>query len=203
MSAVSASKTLRELGGASEEAPRLADATVIMIDYQNTYRTGVMQLVDAEEAVQAGQRLLTAARAAGAKVIHIQHDGGEGSPYDLSTHLGAISDEVAPVDGEPVITKQAPNSFHGTTLEQTLKDIGAGNELIIAGLMAHMCVTFTSEGAALRGYRPTVVAETTATRNLPTADGGVVPAATLKQSALAQIGDAYGLVVNTVDELKA
>lgn len=203
MSAVSASKTLRELGGASEEAPRLADATLIMIDYQNTYRTGVMELVGAEEAVKAGKRLLEAARAAGAKVIHIQHDGGEGSPYDINTHLGAISEEVAPVDGEPVILKKAPNSFHGTTLEQTLKDIGAGEELVLAGLMAHMCVTFTSEGAALRGYRPTVVADTTASRNLPTADGSVVPAETLKRSALAQIGDAYGLVVNSVEDLKA
>ncbi|WP_419998870.1 cysteine hydrolase family protein [Streptomyces boninensis] len=203
MSAVSASKTLRELGGASEEAPRLVDATLIMIDYQNTYRTGVMELVGAEEAVKAGKRLLEAARAAGAKVIHIQHDGGEGSPYDINTHLGAISDEVAPVEGEPVILKKAPNSFHGTTLEQTLKDIGAGEELVLAGLMAHMCVTFTSEGAALRGYRPTVVADTTASRNLPTADGSVVPAETLKRSALAQIGDAYGLVVNSVEDLKA
>lgn len=196
---MNASRTLRDLSGLDDTAPRLADATLVLIDIQNTYRTGVMELEGAEEAVAAAARLLAAAREAGAKVVHVQHDGGTGSPYDLATDLGALSPEVAPVDGEPVIVKQAPNSFHGTDLEKTLRDLGAGPDLVLAGFMTHMCVTFTAEGAFLRGYRPTVVAEATATRPLTAPDGTVVPARTLATAALTQISDLYGVVVPTVD----
>lgn len=60
------------------------------------------------------------------------HDGGENSPYDLGARVGAISDEVAPVEGEPVVVKQHPNAFHATGLEKTLS--GLGFERAAAGI---------------------------------------------------------------------
>ncbi|WP_328389679.1 isochorismatase family protein [Nocardia sp. NBC_00416] len=66
--------------------------------------------------------------------------------------------------------------------------------------MTHMCVTFTAEGAFLRGNRPTVVADACATRPL----AGLVseiPADGLHHSALATIADLYGVVVASADEL--
>lgn len=67
--------------------------------------------------------------------------------------------------------------------------------------MTHMCVTFTAQGAFNLGYRPTVVAEATATRSLPAPDGGTVPAATLQTGSLTTIGDLFGLVAPTVEHL--
>ncbi|MGW7100016.1 isochorismatase family protein [Streptomyces sp. NPDC054838] len=198
---MSASATLRDVIGLDNELPRLADSTLIMIDYQNTYRTGVMALEGAERALAAGARLLGAARAAGIPVIHIVNDGGEGTPYDIRAEIGAISDEVAPVAGEPVVVKQFPNAFHDTGLEKALHEVGAGKELVLAGFMTHMCVTFTAEGAFYRGYRPTVVAEATATRALTGPDGVVVPAAALQAGALTTIGDLFGVVAPTVADL--
>ncbi|MEU8899350.1 isochorismatase family protein [Nocardia sp. NPDC048505] len=201
MSSVVPSPTLRTVVGLDNELPRLADATLIMIDFQNTYRTGVMALTGAEEALAAGARLLAAARALGRPIVHIINDGGEGTPYDIRAEIGAISAEVAPLEGEPVVVKEVPNAFYGTNLEKTLQDLGSGTELVLAGFMTHMCVTFTAEGASNLGYRPTVVAEATATRSLPTVDGPAVSAAALQSAALATIADRFGPVASTVDDL--
>ncbi|MFJ3174134.1 isochorismatase family protein [Streptomyces roseus] len=201
MSASTPSTTLRELVGLPGTLPRLAESTLIMVDFQNTYRSGVMALEGAEEALAAGARLLAAARAAAAPVIHVVNDGGEGTPYDIRAEIGAISAEVAPLDEEPVVVKQVPNAFHGTGLEETLRQLGAGPDLVIAGFMTHMCVTFTAQGAFNLGYRPTVVADATATRALAAPDGTLVPAAALQTASLTTIADLFGPVAPTADSL--
>ncbi|MEU9175456.1 isochorismatase family protein [Streptomyces sp. NPDC048550] len=197
------STTLREVIGLPRTLPRLAESALIMVDFQNTYRSGVMALEGAEEALAAGARLLAAARAAGAPVIHIVNDGGEGTPYDIRAEIGAISAEVAPREGEAVVVKQFPNAFHATGLEKTLQQLGAGPDLVIAGFMTHLCVTFTAQGAFNLGYRPTVVAEATATRTLTAPDGTLIPAATLQAASLTTIADLFAPVAPTVDSLPA
>ncbi|MDA5279322.1 cysteine hydrolase family protein [Streptomyces sp. Isolate_45] len=207
MNTLTPSTTLRDVIGLDNRPPQLSDSVLIMVDFQNTYRTGVMALEGVEEALAAGGRLLERARAAGTPVVHVLNDGGEGTPYDIRAHIGAISDEVAPATGEPVVVKQFPNAFHLTELERTLTDLGAapgsGRDLVIAGFMTHMCVNHTAQGAFNLGYRPTVVAETTATRSLVAPDGTVLPAVALQAAALTGITDLFGTVVATVDELPA
>lgn len=207
MSTNHASTTLRDVIGLDDQPPRLSESALILIDYQNTYRTGVMALEGAEKALAAGARLLERARAAGIPVVHVINDGGENTPYDIRAHIGSISDEVAPAAGEPVVVKQFPDSFHATDLEQVLRDRGVapddGRDLLLAGFMTHMCVTFTAQGAFHRGYRPTVVADTTATRPLTSPDGTVLPAAALHQAALTTVTDLFGTVVPTADDLRA
>lgn len=195
-----ASPTLRTVVGLDQHPPSLADTTLVMIDFQNTYRTGIMALPDAEPALAAGARLLAAARALGRPIIHIVNDGGPGTPYDIRADIGAISDPVAPLPGEPVVVKQFPNAFHDTELEATLRDLDAGTDLVLAGFMTHMCVQFTAQGAFNLGYRPTVIAEATATRPLDGPDG-VVPASALQTAALTTITDLFGIVVPTLDHL--
>ncbi|CAM5255359.1 isochorismatase family protein [Streptomyces tanashiensis] len=200
---MTASTTLRDVIGLPQELPRLGESALIMVDFQNTYRTGGMRLDGAEQAVAAGARLLAAARAAGAPVVHIVNDGGEGTPYDIRAEIGSISDEVAPIEGEKVVVKQFPNAFHATELEETLKNLGVSGDLVIAGFMTHMCVLFTAQGAFNLGYRPTVVAEATATRPLEAPDGTVVASAALQAASLTTVRDLFGTVARTVDELVA
>ncbi|RST13381.1 isochorismatase family protein [Streptomyces sp. WAC05374] len=197
------STTLRDVSGLDSAPPHLAATTLLLIDFQNTYRTGVMALDGAEPALAAGARLLAAARAAGTPVVHVVHDGGEGTPYDIRAEIGAICAEVAPVDGEPVVVKRFPDSFHRTDLEATLRALDAGPDLVLAGFMTHMCVASTAQGAFQLGYRPTVVAEATATRSLTGPDGTTVPAAALKAASLTTISDLFGTVAPTVGHLTA
>jgi len=192
--------TLRELEGLDRTPATLAEATLILIDYQNTYTRGVMELTGWEPALDAAADLLSRARAAGTTVIHVMHDGGAGSAYDVTADIGQIHPKVAPIEGESVVVKQAPGSFIGTDLGEKVDAAGNSN-VILAGFMTHMCVTFTAEGAFLRGNTPTVVADACATRPLssPVAE---VTAEQLHHAALAQIGDIYGVVVSSAAELK-
>lgn len=188
--------TLRDLVGLGHQAASLKDSALIMIDCQNTYRRGIMQLEGVEPALQEAKKLLEMARDLKIPVIHIQHDAGPGSPYDVRADIGTISVEVAPIDGESVITKQFPNAFIQTELDAQLKTLGVHN-IVLAGFMTHMCINSTAHGGFNLGYAPIVVASATATRDLPSSDGSVVPAAAVHAAALAATRDLYAVVVDS------
>ncbi|MEV5648511.1 isochorismatase family protein [Nocardia sp. NPDC052254] len=192
---------LRQVSGLDDRRPSLADATLVMIDFQNTYREGVMALPQADAALAAGARLLSAARALRRPIVHIVNDGGPGTPYDIRSDIGATVAELAPLDGEPLVVKHFPDAFHETELHETLLRTTAGPDLVLAGFMTHMCVMFTAQGAFNRGYRPTVVAEACATRDLAAPDGTPLSAAALHTAALTTVGDLFGIVVPTVADL--
>lgn len=186
--------TLRELTSLPSQPAALADSTLILIDCQNTYTQGVMELDGVAAALDEAAALLDRARSAGIPVIHIQHNGGPGSPYDIEAEIGAIVAVVAPREGEAVVVKQYPNSFVETDLDDRLKALGARN-LVLAGFMTHMCVNSTARGAFNLGYAPTVPAAATATRTLPDVSGNPVPAAVMQAASLAAIADLFAVVV--------
>lgn len=196
-----ASKTLREITGMGYSPAKLKDSALVMIDCQNTYRTGVMQLTHVEPAIVEAQKLLKLARELKIPIIHIQHDAGPGSPYDVTTEIGAISTEVAPQSGEDVIVKHFPNSFVETTLETKLRSLRV-EDVVLAGFMTHVCVNSTARGAFNLGFKPTIVANACATRSLPTAAGKVIDADTIHESNLAAIRDLFAVVVDDVDALR-
>jgi nicotinamidase-related amidase len=187
-------QTLRVLAELPLVPASLADSTLIMIDCQNTYTRGVMELEGVQQALDEAAALLDRARSAGIPIIHIQHDDGPGSLYDIDGESGAIVDRVAPREGEPVVVKNYPNSFVQTDLDDRLKAASASN-LVLAGFMTHMCVNSTARGAFNLGYAPTVVASATATRPLPDVSGDAVPAAVMQSASLAAIADLFAVVV--------
>jgi nicotinamidase-related amidase len=186
--------TLRAAGGLPADPPALGASTLIMIDCQNTYTRGPLELDGVQAALDQAEELLDRARSAGIPVIHIQHDAGPGSAYDVRGESGAIVGRVAPRDGEPTIVKNFPNSFTGPELDSLLTQ-EAERPLLLAGFMTHMCVNSTARGAFSLGHAPTVVAAATATRDLPGTDGRVVEAAALQAASLASIADLFGVVV--------
>lgn len=233
-----ASTTLRELLGAPMTPfalTRANKAALIIIDAQNTYTRGIMRLEGVEEALTECRELLQMARRAGVLVVHVQHDAGKGTPYDVSDSIGEICPIVKPILGrggavgsaaaspgssaskkekhrasfseEFVIVKKQTSSFVGTELQDLLKSRGIQN-LLICGFMAHCCVSSTTRDAAHLGYNCVVVANATATRNLPDptyfssrkfslarASAAVTSAAELKRAAMTALGDAFALVV--------
>ena len=198
---VTASQTLRDITGMGHNPPNLKDSALILIDIQNTYRKGVMQLTNVEPAILEAQKLLKMARALKVPVIHIQHDAGVGSPYDVTADIGAIAVEVAPIAGEKVIVKNYPNAFVQTSLDAELKALGVQN-IVLAGFMTHMCVNSTAHGAFNLGYAPTIVASATATRPLMSTNGKVLSAEEVHLGALASTRDLYAVVVDDIDSLK-
>jgi nicotinamidase-related amidase len=194
--------TLRSLLALPDKPAPLAQSALVLIDCQNTYREGIMQLEGVEPALKECATLLQRARDAGATVIHIQHDAGPGTPYDIGAPIGAIADIVAPLASEPVIVKAYPSSFEQTNLDTELKKRGV-TDLVLAGFMTHVCVNSTARAAFNHGYRATVVGNATATRALPNPDGGTVTAQTMHTSALAALADIFAIVVPSQDKIPA
>jgi nicotinamidase-related amidase len=187
--------TLREIAGLPETPAKLSESALILIDCQNTYREGIMQLEGVEEALQHAHGLLQRARQAGIPIFHIQHDAGVGSPYDLTARSGQIAAVVAPAESESVIVKRYPDSFSATDLDKRLKAIGCQN-LILAGFMSHMCVSSTARGGFDRGYAVSIVANTTATRELPDGHGGTISAAEVQRASLRGLADLVAVIVD-------
>ncbi len=192
--------TLRALAGLPLAPVSLSDSALVLIDCQNTYTRGVMELEGVQQALDEAAALLDRARSAGIPVIHIQHDDGPGSLYDIAGESGAIVAQVAPRHGEPVVVKNYPNSFVQTDLDEQLKSRNASN-LVLAGFMTHMCVNSTARGAFNLGYAPTVVAAATATRALPSLGGDPVPAEAMQAASLAALADLFAVVVAVAGDI--
>ena len=192
------SATMRALAGLPAEPVALAESALVLVDCQNTYTRGPMELVGVQAALDRAAELLDRARTAGIPIVHIQHSAGEGSLYDVRGETGAIVDRVAPRDGEAVVVKNYPNAFVGTDLHELLT--GGPQNLLLAGFMTHMCINSTARGAFNLGYAPTIVAAATATRSLPGLAGDV-SAEALQAASLAGVADLFAIVVPDVGDV--
>lgn len=190
---MTAPRTLFAMAGAPTHPSPLDRATLVLIDVQAEYTAGALPLAGVDAAVAECARLLDLARRSGVPVVHVVHHGRPGGLFDPEGPGSAIVPAVAPLEGEAVVVKGMPNAFTGTGLLDRLKAAGRP-ELIIAGFMTHNCVSATARGALDLGYRATVVAAATATRDLPDPLGGVVSAAELQRAELAALADRSAIV---------
>lgn len=164
----------------------------IFIDIQNDYFPGgANELALAEEAGECASLILKSAREQQIPVIHIQHISSRpGSTFFLPDTWGVqIHPLVKPASHEEVVKKQFPNSFTGTILQEILTrhDI---SQLILCGMMTHMCVDTTIRAAADKGYRCILSSDACATKNLVW-DGKEIPAATVQATYLASLSGIF------------
>lgn len=174
----------------------MPDTALLIIDIQNDYFPGgAMELEGADAAGAKAGAALEKFRKNGNPVIHVQHlSVRPGSTFFLPGTKGAeIRPSVSPREVETVIEKNFPNSFRGTKLEQTLKDPGVKN-LVVAGMMTHMCVDATVRHAADLGYKITLLGDACATRAQSYA-GEQVPARQVHAAFLAALNGFYAKVV--------
>jgi hypothetical protein len=88
-----------------------------------------------------------------------------------------------------LITKRAPNSFLGTDLEQTLRDLDV-EEVVVAGMMTSMCVDATTRAGADLGFKMTLVPDACAAPGLEFG-GRRVDAQDVHASFVAALGQFY------------
>jgi nicotinamidase-related amidase len=157
--------------------------TLLLIDIQNDYFAGgAMELAGSAEAGRCAAELLAAFRARGLPVVHVQHVSTRpGATFFLPGTRGVeIHDAVAPLPGETVVRKHFPNGFRDTPLAGLLRERDAG-ELVVAGMMTHMCVDTTVRAAFDLGFACRLAHDACATRTL--AFGGRTVAAEDVQAA--------------------
>ena len=178
----------------------MAERALLIIDIQNDYFPGgKMELEGAEPAAANARRALSAFREKGLPVFHVQHlSTRPGSTFFIPGTSGAeIHAAVTPAAGERVVQKSFPNSFRATDLEQALKASGA-KELVVAGMMTHMCVDGSVRQAADMGYKVTLLGDACATR-AQTFAGETVPARQVHAAFLAALNGFYAKVIPTHD----
>lgn len=192
--------TLLELSGAQPKID-VNRAILVLIDYQNEYRTGKLPLYEVEAGIRSTQQLLKEARRRKIPVVHVVHRGTPGGLFDRATSAGQIFDELRPLAGEVVIEKTLPNAFAGTSLAEVLRQHPGRDQLLLAGLMSHMCLQSTASAAVDHGYFSTIAASTTTTRDLRGPHGERVAATMVTSAALAAMQDRFALIVNTPDDI--
>jgi len=168
---------------------------LLLIDLQNDYFPGgAMELVGADAAVARAAELLAAFRRSARSVIHVQHISTRaGATFFLPDTRGAqIHPAVAPVAGEPLVVKHFPNSFRETGLLNLLQESRA-QELVIAGMMTHMCVDTTVRAAADLGFQCHLASDACATRDLQWG-GERVSAREVQLSYLAALNGSFASV---------
>lgn len=175
------------LAGFTVQAQKRA---LLIIDIQDFYFEGPNKLVNPEAAADKAALLLDEFRKRGELVVHVKHRAEKGE---------AINSRVAPKEGENVITKDKINSFRETGLNEYLKSNGI-TDLIICGMMTHMCVEGAFRAATDLGYSCTVVEDACATRDL-TFGGVTIPAKEVHYSTLASL-TYYGKIVTLSEFLK-
>jgi nicotinamidase-related amidase len=174
------------------------NTALILIDIQNDYfNSGTMTLVGSEEASKNAKRVLDKFRKDNLPVIHIQHIATRPTAtFFLPDTTGAeIHENVRPREMEKTIIKHFPNSFRDTELLDYLRMLNM-TDLVICGMMTHMCVDATTRAAKDIGYNCIVIGDACATKDLEIY-GQIVKAEEVQKSFLAALNYFYATVKTT------
>lgn len=137
---------------------------LVVIDLQNDYFPGgKYPLWNGEETLQNVLAAIGRAQESGIPVVLVQHvadDSNGPAPFFNASSAGVRLHPalLAAAPGAPVVVKQFADSFHRTTLAETLAGLGA-TELLLCGMMTQNCVTHTAISKAAEDYRVTVLTD--------------------------------------------
>ncbi|MGX9391800.1 cysteine hydrolase family protein [Nitrobacteraceae bacterium UC4446_H13] len=188
-------KSLLQIAGAPLNPSPLNAAVLVIIDAQLEYVKGNLPLQGVDAAIREAALLLAVARKVAMPVFHIVQHAPAGRPlFAEDGPYAAIVPQLTPATGEIVLRKTLPNAFAGTDLNELIKSTGR-NEIVFAGFMTHMCISASARAALDLKYRSTVVANATATRDLPDPLGGTIPASVVHRTALSELADRFAIVV--------
>ncbi|NIM19840.1 MAG: isochorismatase family protein [Candidatus Latescibacteria bacterium] len=118
-----------------------------------------LEVPQASDIVPNIKREIAKARACGAPVIYINDAHRDDDPEFCvwprhavrGTDGAKVVEEIAPLEGDPVIEKTSYSGFFGTDLEARLRTLGA-KKLTITGVVTNICILYTAADALMRGF---------------------------------------------------
>lgn len=137
---------------------------LIVIDLQNDYfPDGRFPLWNAEATLAKVEQAIGQAQAKGVPVILVQHvaDASKGVAPFFNTGTPGVDIHpriLAAAPEAPIVSKSFADSFHKTTLEETLAQLGI-DELLVCGMMTQNCVTHTAISKAADKYKVSLLAD--------------------------------------------
>lgn len=176
----------------------MSNRAILVIDLQNEYWPGGNLPLEGIDAAAAKAAVVIAhGRKQGDLIVNIRHEM-PGAPVFVPGTTGAeINEIVAPAEGEPVITKNLPNSFRDTGLKALLDGKGI-KEVVVVGAMSHMCVDATVHAANDFGYATVTIHDACATREQEF-NGATVPATHVHTALMSALAFFYGEVISADD----
>jgi nicotinamidase-related amidase len=132
------------------------DIALLVIDVQQGMFDEQYPIYEDGPLLERIGTLIARARSCGAPVIYVQHNEGPGEPLETNTPGWNIHPAIAPMDGDVIIQKRTPDSFHHTKLQSELEKWRV-KRLGIAGLQTEMCVDTTCRRAFTLGYDVSLV----------------------------------------------
>lgn len=174
---------------------------LLVIDVQNDYfKDGKMELVNPDLALEKINMLEEHFIQNNLPIIYIKHINPESSNF---FHKNTIGVELHPKlkiqDTSFIVEKNFPNSFLGTNLQTLLKKYEI-EQLVVTGMMTHMCIDSSTRAAKELGYQTILIADATATRNLQY-DNKIIKAIDVQAVFLSALSS-FARIQNTKDFLK-
>ncbi|KRN07028.1 isochorismatase [Liquorilactobacillus sucicola DSM 21376 = JCM 15457] len=141
---------------------------LLIIDVQNDYfENGRMELVSPQQALTQINKLEVSFKTRDLPIIYIQHikNDPKANFFGRGTKGALLHSNLKVDKAAIVIEKHYPNSFFKTDLKELLESLEI-EQVVITGMMTHMCVDSTTRASSELGYDPIVISDATATRNL-------------------------------------
>jgi nicotinamidase-related amidase len=127
---------------------------LLLVDVQRNMLEGANPVPNADRMREVLHFLLTAARTAGAAVVHVQNNGGSDDPDAPGTPGWELM--FPPQGPELVVEKTQGDAFHETELAMRLEARGI-DDVVIAGMQSEFCIRDTARGALAEGFGVTLV----------------------------------------------
>jgi len=175
---------------------------LLLIDIQNDYfENGANPLEGSLHASINASRIIGRFRDESLPVIHIQHIAvSPTATFFLPDTFGAeVHENVKPLESEKLFVKHFPNSFRETGLLEYLKEKEI-TDLVICGMMTHMCIDTTVRAAKDFGFNITLIGDACATKELKIGHE-IVPAHEVHNAFLAAMNAYFAIVVKTKEFL--
>lgn len=163
---------------------------LMIIDVQNDYfADGKYPLNNTVQTLKNTLKLQKHFRQKQLPIIYIQHiNQDDNAVFFVKNSYGCqLHPKLLPIQehNELVIEKAYPNSFYQTQLQQKLKQAEI-TQLVICGMMSHMCVDSTTRMACELNYQPILIHDACATCDLQF-DDIIIPAQTVHNSFMSAL----------------
>ena len=126
----------------------MTEQAILVIDMQRGLVLGAYRQ---DELVVTVNGLIARGREAGVPVVFVQHNHATFEPMMRGNRGWEIFAELDRQTDDPVVEKEACDAFYDTSLDATLKTLGA-RELLITGLQTEYCVDTACRAALSHGY---------------------------------------------------
>lgn len=132
---------------------------VLVIDIINDFVTGKFENERAKRIVPNIRELSDVARSSGKPVIYISDaHSKEDEEFSIwgrhavsGTEGSEVVPELEPEERDHTLEKQEYSAFYDTGLESLLEDLDV-NELVLTGVLTHICIQHTAADAFFRDY---------------------------------------------------